>query len=212
VIDIESSETGSITTGNLGTLKTTGTGIISARTNNGGITIGGAVTGEGEGTFSADANGVASDINVNSSITTNSKTITLRADNDVIFSSAGNLIVTGGAKVTVQADADNGAAANSGALTMHANATISSGTGVIDLDADESLTITGLKSTNTGADAIQITSRRGAIVDAGDSQIDITAENGGVNLRAVTGIGSTNALEVSTGKSSLFAPLVVKVI
>jgi hypothetical protein len=65
-------------------------------------------------------------------------------------------MVTGGAKVTVQADADNGASANSGALTMHADATISSGTGVIDLDADESLTITGLKSINTGADAIQI--------------------------------------------------------
>jgi hypothetical protein len=77
-------------------------------------------------------NGVAADINVNSTITTNSKTITLQADNDVVFSSAGNLIVTGGAKVTVQADADNGASANSGALTMHADATISSGTGVID--------------------------------------------------------------------------------
>jgi hypothetical protein len=38
---------------------------------------------------------------------------------------------------------------------------------VIDLDADESVTITGLISTNTGDDAIQITSRRGGIVDAG---------------------------------------------
>jgi hypothetical protein len=56
---------------------------------------------------------------------------------------------------------------------------------------------------NTGADAIQITSRRAGIVDAGDSQVDITAENGGVNLRGVTGIGSTNALEVSTGKLTL---------
>jgi hypothetical protein len=51
--------------------------------------------------------------------------------------------------VTVQADADNGASANSGALTMHADATISSGTGVIDLDADEILTITGIKTINT---------------------------------------------------------------
>jgi hypothetical protein len=113
--------------------------------------------------------------------------------------SAGNLMVTGGAKVTVQADADNGTAADSGALTMHADSTINAGTGVIDLDADEFLTITGLKSTNTGADAIQITSRRAGIVDAGDSQVDITANAAGntrVTITAAAGVGSGNALEI----------------
>jgi hypothetical protein len=66
------------------------------------------------------------------------------------------------------------------------------GSGVIDLDADESVTITGLTSRNSGDDAIQITSRRGDIVDAGNSNVDITAENGGIKLIAATGIGSIN--------------------
>jgi hypothetical protein len=37
--------------------------------------------------------------------------------------------------LTMPDDDDNGASANSGALTMHADATISSGTGVIDLNS-----------------------------------------------------------------------------
>jgi hypothetical protein len=61
------------------------------------------------------------------------------------------------------------------------------------------VTLGGLQTTNATANAVEITSREGGIVDGGDTHVDIAANAAGsvVTLNAATGIGHGNALETT---------------
>ncbi|MEI7698383.1 MAG: hypothetical protein WCK86_01195, partial [Planctomycetia bacterium] len=86
-----------------------------------------------------------------------------------------------------------------GTLTMADGALISAGSGTITLTSDGDVTLGGLQTTNATANAVQITSREGGIVDGGDTDVDIVANAAGsrATLNAATGIGPGNALETT---------------
>ncbi len=139
--------------------------------------------------------GDAGDLIVNDTVTSASGSITLRADDDVTFSAAGDVTSTSG-NVEVTADFDGGAA--SGALFMANGTVIDAGSGLIDLNADENITIGQLITTSASLIAVTIDSTEGGLVDGGDTGgVDIDALNGRVVINTVTGIGSADAIETT---------------
>jgi hypothetical protein len=72
----------------------------------------------------------------------------------------------------------------------------------IQLQADGTVTLGSLQTTNNGKDAVRVTSKNGAIVDAGDSlaQPNIVASGPAslTTLQAAAGIGSLNPIELNT--------------
>jgi hypothetical protein len=175
------------TAGNINLQSTTGT--VTIATGQSGVTAAGA------GTITILADGAASgDLIVNHTITSVNGDITLRADNDVTFSAAGDATSTAG-NVSVTADFDNGGAA-SGALTMVDGTIINAGSGTISLSAAENISLGQITTTNNTTSSVSVTSTDGGIIDNGDSQVDIVSA-GEVTLSAATGIGSANDIETS---------------
>ena len=129
------------------------------------------------------------DLIINASIVSTTGKLNLDATNDVIFGAAGDVTTTSGEIEVLAVDA----------ITMADGALLNAGDDQIDLDSDEDITLGGLITTYTADDAIVITTVSGGVVDGGDSHVDIVANTASaiVDIDAVTGIGSTNALETS---------------
>ncbi|MDA0841362.1 MAG: hypothetical protein O2857_26660, partial [Planctomycetota bacterium] len=74
---------------------------------------------------------------------------------------------------------------------------LNAGSGQIDLNANGDITVGSLVTNNAGDDAITITSTAGAVVDGGDTDIDLIADAVGaiVDIDAANGIGNGDALE-----------------
>ncbi len=162
--------------------------------NNGG---GNAVTVLGANTIHLDANGNSSGITVRDGIQTVNGALTLTADDDINFDADGDLTTTTG-KITVTADADGSGGGSGGAIAMTDGTEINSGNAEIILMADENIAIGRIITTNDSRTALAITSQSGGITDAGDtgtSDIQVTGANSGIELRAATGIGDSNAIE-----------------
>ncbi|MBU0699595.1 MAG: hypothetical protein KKE59_09265, partial [Proteobacteria bacterium] len=84
------------------------------------------------------------------------------------------------------------------ALTMADGALINSGSGKIVLKAANNITLGGLLTTNSTADAVKITSTAGSIIDGGDTHLEVDAANGNLEMNATAGtIGSGNPLEIN---------------
>jgi hypothetical protein len=85
-----------------------------------------------------------------------------------------------------------------GGITMADGAVVDAGVGTILLGAAGDIGLGGLVTTNATSDAVKITSTGGAIVDGGDTDTDIVAAASGavVTLKAATGIGASNSLEI----------------
>jgi len=153
-----------------------------------------AISTVGGGSVTLDANGAASDVRVNDGIRSVNGAITVSADNDIIFEADGDVGSTAG-NVRFTADADNGGAA-SGALTMVDGTVIDAGSGSISLTADGDITLGRLVTTNNSNTAVTLTSTEGGIVDGGDTGgEDVEAATGRLVIDAVTGVGSTGAIE-----------------
>jgi filamentous hemagglutinin family protein len=160
------------------------------------------VTTVGTGTISLLADGgAAGDLVVNDTINSDSGTITLRADDDVTFSAAGDVSSTSG-NIEVTADYDNGGVA-SGALTMADGTIINAGSGTIDLNADEDIALGSLQTSNATVTAVTIDSTEGGVTDAGDTSIDIVAASGTIVINVATGIGVADAIETTAGLLNL---------
>jgi hypothetical protein len=84
-------------------------------------------------------------------------------------------------------------------ITMANGALVDAGAGTLLFDAASSITLGGLLTTNATADAVRVTSSGGSITDGGDLDREIVATAAGavVTLRAATGIGSGNPLEIA---------------
>ncbi|MFN4904129.1 MAG: beta strand repeat-containing protein [Planctomycetota bacterium] len=74
--------------------------------------------------------------------------------------------------------------------------------GSIELTANSSVKFTGLNSSNTDPNAIQVTSQTSELIDANALSTDANASLGGIFLRAANGIGNTDTLEVRVGTLS----------
>ncbi|MGF7212422.1 filamentous hemagglutinin family protein [Skermanella aerolata] len=186
------------------------------------LTIGQATTAgiqpEGTGAITLTANGLS----IQDAITTGTDRLTavsLRSLADIAIDgpigAAGNAAATAGGSVvfsatgaltsqtrsvTVQADADGN---GTGGVVMANGAAIRATGGPIVVAAAQDLTITGLTSGSTTPDAVTLVSRAGAIIDGGDTALDVEASSGGLVARVGTGIGAGNPLDVRIGRIDL---------
>jgi hypothetical protein len=201
------SSDGAITTANTGTITSSGSGTVSLSTTNGSITNGVSIV-SAEGSISLDANGLNSDLNINSSIlNTGSGSILLTADDSILLASAGDISGTGSGDIsltsnTAVTDGDSG-----DKITMSDGAVIDSGSGTITFRSSGSnagdITLGGLTTTNTTNTSVTITSDQSAVVDGGDTDVDIVT-SGRIVIDAISGVGSGNALETTANSLDLY--------
>jgi|GEM_PF-1593225 len=154
------------------------------------VTAGGSGVKANVGSVELDANGVASSLDIRNTIITTGGSVQLLADDDVTFTAAGDVSSANG-NVTVQADADGVVSGTSGAVTMAAGTLIDAGSGTIDVDADEDITLGGLLTTSSLNTAVTLTTTSGGIVDGGDVYTNVDADSGRLVINAVTGVGNT---------------------
>ena len=137
--------------------------------------------------------------------------ISLLADDDIIFTAAGDLTTTTG-NITLTADNDSDNNGSGGALTMVDGTVFDAGSGTLALSADEDITLGLLETTSSSDTAVTLTSTSGGVFDgdanasfsnttiivgsASDSVLDIIAESGRLVVDTVTGFGTEdNAME-----------------
>ena len=179
-------------------------GDITLTTENGTITVVESAQG-GTGIEAVDGNvrleaqddGVASDSNVviNNTITTQEGDVEIVAENDVNFSPDGD-ITTGGTEdsmtsistgnVTVSADADGD---GDGGITMEDGALVDAGAGTIAFTADDNITLGGLRTNNSTANAVLVDTASGSVLDGGDMDREIETPNGTTTINAGVDIG-----------------------
>ncbi|QDT84252.1 LamG-like jellyroll fold domain-containing protein [Gimesia chilikensis] len=198
-ISITGESTGGGTTSQ-GTLIETTNGIVINE--NGQITINGTSNGDDGIEISNDAvvsasgtgniellgesTGSGSGIHLDATLKSNTGTVTLTAEDDLLLGSVALIDSTSG---TVTLTADNTAGSNGNPITMTDGSLIDAGTGTINLTADGDVLLAGLLTTGT----VNVDSLSAAISDNGDSHTDIVASTAVLN--AVTGIGDGNPLE-----------------
>ncbi len=131
--------------------------------------------------------------------------ISLLADDDIIFTASGDLTTTG--NITVNADNDGDENGSGGALTMVDGTVFDAGSGTLALSADEDITLGLVKTTSSSDTAVTLISTNGGVVDAdaitlvsdfdsgASAALDIDAKNGRLVAEVATGFGSANAIE-----------------
>ncbi len=124
--------------------------------------------------------------------------LTADTDNDggALFMANGARIITGRAPVDYLPGVDGLASPSTIALGVDAKGV---GLATITLTATDAITLGSLQSANSTSSAVLVNSSTGAIVDGGDTDVDIWANHVGaqVTLLASGGIGSANALETA---------------
>jgi len=145
------------------------------------------VTGTGQITLSAGTT-----LEINGALQSEEGSITLTADGAITMGADGD-ITTDGATIQITVG---------GALTMTDETVIDAGDGVIELEAAGNITL-GYGIWTTGDVEVTIESTGAAIIDGGDSPPDIIAPNALVILKAVSGIGSGNAIDTRVGSIRL---------
>jgi len=167
------------------------------------------VAGGGTGITSAASGGHVVEMNagreltINQDISADGAAVNLYALEDVVFG-GGAYLDSGGGDVLVSADHQGGGAPGGGVF-MNDGAFIDAGAGTIDVQAEDSIWLGGLRTQNDTAGAVRIESRSGELVDNGDADIEVTANSPAAltTMSASTGIGITpaegadSAIEVS---------------
>ncbi|MFN6150829.1 MAG: beta strand repeat-containing protein, partial [Planctomyces sp.] len=201
--------TGGLTVGTLG--GTTGVRILDSTDTNGGgtlqlstaspLTISAAVTNASGGNLILTAGGSAAtdDLTISADVTATggSGAILLSAGSDVI-QTTGTISAAGAGAITLTA----GVGTLDGVIRQEDGARLQSVSGMIDLMADEDVRLSNLQTGHAGANSVTVTSSGGAIIDNGDTDVDIIANAAGsvVTLNAAAGIGHGNALETTVAR------------
>ncbi|MEQ8788831.1 MAG: hypothetical protein RIC55_21140, partial [Pirellulaceae bacterium] len=154
----------------------------------GNLTVARDINAVGIGNILLTAIGGLSDVTLSSMVTsTGGGNVTLRADDDVMFDAAGQIVTSTG-NVSVRADAQS--AGNGGQIMMLDGSMINAGSGQVDLTADGDITLASAQTTNGGGAAIVINSQSGGLRDGGDTDVDVVANGGTVTIITQTGVGS----------------------
>ncbi|WP_437223375.1 hypothetical protein SH661x_003192 [Planctomicrobium sp. SH661] len=193
--DIWIEEANDLTVQTLRQTSTAGNGSINLKTLDGSLTVNNgsntvvAVQTYGTGTVNLEAQGTGSDLSVQSKISTVNGAVTLIASGDALFGPHGDLTSTTG---------DLSVTATNGEIQMANGTVFNAGTGTVTVSAADQVTLGEVRTTNATANAVSITSQNGAIVDGNDAAVNIVAASSSAvtKLRAATGIGSTDTLEV----------------
>jgi len=144
-----------------------------------------------------------SDVNINAPINTFGGNLNVSATESITHNALG-YITTSGGNYTGIADSDHSSPA-SGAYTMVDGATINTvdtvaGTaGYVLITAGEDISVTGITATGN---TVALETTTGGIIDAGDTEEDIIANQ--AVLVAINGIGNGNALETDISNISAF--------
>ena len=171
-----------------------GAGTVVVRTLDGTLTVNagqsGVSTKTGDVTLTANGAGANDDLVVNDTVTTTSGKINLNSNSrDVIFSNEGDVTSISG-DTTVNAARD---------ITQADGAVANSGTGVHTWTAGRDIAVGSIQNTSNSASAV-VLNAGGEVKDNGDTDTDIvTGVSGQTTINAVNGVGSSNALETSTG-------------
>ncbi|QDV51131.1 LamG-like jellyroll fold domain-containing protein [Gimesia fumaroli] len=145
-----------------------------------------SASGTGNIELIGESTGSGSGINLDTTIKSQTGTVSLIAEDDILLGSVALIDSTSG---TITLTADNAAGNNGDSITMTDGSLIDAGTGDIGLTADGDVLLGGLLTTGT----VNIDSLSASISDNGDSYTDIVATTAVLN--AVTGIGDGNPLE-----------------
>ncbi|MCC7338241.1 MAG: hypothetical protein IT422_24375, partial [Pirellulaceae bacterium] len=135
-------------------------------------------------------------------ITSISGNIALQAQgvgsNGQIFMADGTQIIAGRAALVDYQAGINGLPSPS-TIVLGSTAQ-AAGQAEISLSASDNITIASLQSAGTSHGSVQVTSAAGAIIDGGNSDVDVIAHQpgAGAKLTSFTGIGSTNAIDLDT--------------
>ena len=177
---------------------TTGGGDILLRTLDGRIVLndgdvnGVALSTSGAGNIRLQAVGEAQDIIVNADILAETGVVGLSAQNDVIFGADADLR-TGGSVIDIEAV--------EGSILLADEALITSGGENIRAAALVDVLLGGI---DAGTGNVSILTGLGSVLDAGDTYVDIIAENYRVTAgNTVGGIGGTTPDEIDTSVSVL---------
>ncbi|ABD79320.1 filamentous haemagglutinin-like protein [Saccharophagus degradans 2-40] len=130
----------------------------------------------------------------------NGQTLQLTAANDIVFANATQISDQTPAttdNVNVQLTAAN-------TISLNNSNSINVSGGTLLLNAGNQLTVTGLSSTSTASNAIELITN-GFIDDGGEGIIDITATNGGVVLSSATSVidSGDEFLEISSSQLAI---------
>ncbi|WP_442505362.1 beta strand repeat-containing protein [Novipirellula sp. SH528] len=140
----------------------------------------------------------------------------INSDRDITIVETDNVLIVGdvrsfGGNIDIQNTAADfgvvfsGVVASSGGnirvtsaqqIQMRDASVIDAGDGTISLSANSDITIASLVTTTASANAVRIDSIAGAIIDGGDSNLDIDANFGRVTLNSASGIGAADALDI----------------
>ena len=131
------------------------------------LTVAQAITNNDGGNIALTANGGTGDILVQADVSITGSDATLNTN--------GNISLTSDA-----------------AITMDDGTTISTNSGLVDVTAVNDITVSAI---STPSGEVRIDTTTGAVIDGGDSDIDITAASAAI--QAATGIGATDALETA---------------
>ncbi len=195
--NVRIAETDAITITKLNQAASTGTLLLTA---GGTITVSGAVTFNIGGT-TLTATGQNSDILVNAAISNSGSGggLNLNAADSIIFAAAGDITLDIAANnLNITANTDNLTGDSGNVITMNDDTLISATAGTIQLISTGanagSITlggvtnITGNVSLSSGA----------AIIDGGDTHVDVVASSGTISLAGLTGVGSAGSIDVNT--------------
>ena len=124
--------------------------------------------------------------------------ITLNAGDNLALNGTASVLAAGAGVVTLTADA--GSVDAGGAISMGDGSTVTSGSGLIDLDATDNVTLGGLSTTGN----VTIDTTAGEVIDGGDTNVDVTADtltinaNGGIGESAGSGADAAIETTIST--------------
>ena len=160
----------------------------------GGVTL----SAGGAGDVHLENLGGQSDITVRGGIASQTGDVTIHAQRNLVFTSSGRLESVDG-DVSLVGGLDSTLTASTIALSDGSEIDVGSGTA--SLIAPGNVFVSSIRSTNSG-DAISITAQTGALIDAGDQQLDLVAEQGTTRIDVAAGIGEGNAIETEINRLS----------
>ncbi len=168
----------------------------------GSITVSGALAGSAAITL--DANGTNADVNLNAALTAGSgSAVTITADDSVTANANGDITASGAGAISVTANTNTSNGDTGDIITMTDGALWDAGSGTIALTTTGAnagnITLGGLLTTNATASAVTVTADA-AIVDGGNTHVDVVAASGTINLIGLDGMGTggNGAIETNT--------------
>ncbi len=176
-----------------GARTTAGDGAIVVGTVAGGVTVSQSIVAHGAGNILLRAVGATSDIALTAPVSTSTGSISVIADRNVRQEVKGDLTVGGTGTIDVEAAGGTIVMVDDEAAVNPDSATATTAGGSILYVAEGDITVGGLNGGATGA--IQIDSASGSVLDAGDTEVDVTAMT--VRFTAGNGVGNGDALDLA---------------